>query len=153
MKWRDDSGNAMLEFTFLGVLLLVPLVYAVVTALTVEKAAYAVTAASREAGRVYVSAGADDTAYGRAFAAAQVVMRDQGLDLADGELEISCEYDPCSTAGGLVHVRIDRSVDLPLVPALGSTTPSIAVHGRHDEVVSCFLVGAAQAPPGETRCP
>src|SRR4051812_35370417 len=110
MRWREDSGNALLEFTFLGVLLLVPLVYVVVTALTVEKAAYAVTAASREAGRVYVADGADAEAYAHALAAAQVVMRDQGLDLAAGQLELTCEYDPCSTAGGLVHVRIERQV-------------------------------------------
>ena len=137
----------------MGVILLVPLVYAVVTALTVEKAAFAVTAATREAGRVYVREGADDAAYRDAFEAAQVVMRDQGLDLRDGDLEISCEYDPCATSGGLVHIRINRQVDLPLVPAVGSATPSIAVHGRHDEVVGCFLRNAAPAPAGSGRCP
>jgi hypothetical protein len=52
-----------------------------------------------------------------------------------------------------VHVRIDRQVDLPLVPALGRATPSIAVHGRHDEVVGCFVTGATPAPPDRSRCP
>jgi len=147
---RDD-GNAMVEFIALAVVLLIPLVYAVLTALTVERAAYAVTAAAREAGRVYIRDGADAQAYAAAFTAADVAMRDQGLDLAPGDLVIFCNDDPCDAAGAILHVEIDRTVPLPLVPTVGGR-PSIAVHGRHDEVVDCFAAGTA-APAPRSTCP
>ncbi|MDX6285720.1 MAG: hypothetical protein QOG53_1205 [Frankiales bacterium] len=149
---RGDDGNAMIEFAYLGVLLLVPLVYVLLTALQVQRSAYAVTAATREAGRVFVAHGANEAAYDDAFAAARIAMRDQGLDLEPGQLVITCQFSNCATAGATVHVRIDRSVPLPLVPAFGQSSPSIAVHGRHDAVVDCFAEGVAVAPPGTTSC-
>jgi hypothetical protein len=79
-------------------------------------------------------------------------MRDQGLDLQPADLVITCQFVECDTAGGAVHVRIDRAVSLPLLPAFGQSTPSITVHGRHDEVVDCYAQAAAPPPPGETPC-
>lgn len=152
-RWPGgDSGNATVEFAYLGVLLLVPLVYVLLTVLQVQRSAYAVTAATREAGRVFVAHGANGAAYDDAFVAARIAMRDQGLDLAPGQLVITCQFDDCAVAGSSVHVRIDRTVPLPLVPAFGQSSPSIAVHGRHDEVVDCFAAGVAVAPPGTTPC-
>jgi hypothetical protein len=151
-RLRGDDGNAIIEFAFLGVLLLIPLVYAVITALDVEKAAYAVTAASRDAGRVYVREGATRTAYADAFAAARLALRDQGLTLRPEQLRITCARHPCASAGDLVHVRIDASVELPLLPHLGQRTARIAVHGRHDEVVDCYAAGVAAPPKHGTPC-
>jgi Flp pilus assembly protein TadG len=147
-----DAGSAAVEFAYLGVLLLVPLVYVVLTALQVQRSAYAVTAATREAGRVFVAEGAQGPAYDHAFVAARLAMQDQGLDLAPGQLVITCQFDDCATAGATIHVRIDRAVPLPLLPSLGQSTPSIAVHGRHDAVVDCFAEGADPAPRGTTSC-
>jgi Flp pilus assembly protein TadG len=149
---RGDDGNAIVEFSFLGVLLLVPLVYAILIVLQIQKSSYAVTAATREAGRVFVTAGAHGSAYDQAFAAARIAMRDQGLDLAPGQLVITCQFSECATAGGAIHVRIDRDVALPLLPSFGQSTPSVAVHGRHDEVLDCFTADAALPPPGATTC-
>jgi Flp pilus assembly protein TadG len=149
---RNEDGNAVVEFTFLAVLLLLPLVNAILIVLDVQKSAYAVTAATREAGRVFVAEGGTGSAYDDAFAAARIAMRDQGLDLGPGQLVITCEFANCATAGGTIHVRIDRDVSLPLLPTFGQSTPSIAVHGRHDEVVDCFAVAAAPPPAGATSC-
>ena len=52
-----------------------------------------------------------------------------------------------------MHVRIDASVDLPLLPRYGQHAARIAVHGRHDEVVDCFAAGVAPAPKNRTLCP
>jgi hypothetical protein len=149
---KGEDGNAIVEFSFLGVLLLLPLVYAILTVLQIQKSAYAVTAATREAGRVFVAEGARGAAYDRAFEAARIAMRDQGLDLQPGQLVITCQFTVCDTAGALIHVRIDRDVALPLLPSFGQSTPSIAVHGKHDEVIDCFADAAATAPPGVTLC-
>lgn len=149
---RGEDGNAIVEFSFLAVLLLLPLVYAILVVLDVQRSAYAVTAATREAGRVFVAEGASGAAYDDAFAAARIAMRDQGLDLTPGELVITCQFENCDTAGGAVHVRIDRDVSLPLLPSFGQSTPSIAVRGKHDTVVDCFAAAAAPAPAGTTAC-
>jgi hypothetical protein len=140
------------EFTWLGVLLMVPIGYLVLSVFQVQRAAFAVTQATREAGRVYVAAGADqpDDA---ALAAARLALQDQGLMLDPDELSIRCSDDPCLTAGGIVTVRIDTRVGLPFIPDLfGSLPASIAVHGRHDEVVDCFRADVAP-PNNPALCP
>ncbi len=130
----------MVEFTFLAVLLLVPLAYIVVAAFTVQKAAFAVTAATREAGRAFVTADSAATAEARARAAAELAMRDQGLTLPDGALRISCGGSECLTPGTAVTVELEYAVALPLVPnALGGRPlAAIRVHGHHVEVVDQY---------------
>jgi Flp pilus assembly protein TadG len=66
----DDRGNAIVEFVFLAVLLMVPLVYVLLTVFKVQAAAYAVSSAAREAGRVYATSTDLESADDRAFAAA-----------------------------------------------------------------------------------
>lgn len=136
---RHDEGSALVEFTFLGVLLLVPLTYVLLTALAVQRAAYAVTAAAREAGRSYVSATDGAAATHRARAAAAVAAHDAGLP--EFAVAVACEADPCLTPGASVGVTVTASVALPFVPdVLGRAPARVAVHGRHVEVVDRFAV-------------
>ena len=74
-----DGGNALVEFTYLAVLLMVPLVYVLLAGFQVQRAAFGATEAARQAGRAY--ARADSTAQGqaRADAAARLAMTDQGI--------------------------------------------------------------------------
>ncbi|MDQ1688948.1 MAG: hypothetical protein QOK42_1923 [Frankiaceae bacterium] len=149
---REDSGNALIEFTWLAVLLMVPVGYLVVSVFQVQRAAFGVTQATREAGRAYVAAGGDNPE-DAALAAARLALQDQGLQLDPDDLTISCSEDPCLTAGAIVSIRIDTRVGLPFVPHIFGTVPaSIAVHGRHDEVVDCFRSGVA-APVDAGVCP
>lgn len=137
---RGDGGAAMVEFTFLAVLLLIPLTYIVVAAFTVQKAAFAVTAATREAGRAFVTADSGATAEARAWAAAELAMRDQGLTMPAGALRISCGAGECLIPGTAVTVELEYAVALPLVPhALGGRPfAAIRVHGHHVEVVDPY---------------
>ncbi len=127
-----------MEFTFLAVLLLVPLAYVVVAAFTVQKAAFAVTAATREAGRAFVTTTEGDPD-ARAHAAAALAMGDQGLALPSGALGVSCDAD-CRAPGSAVRVALDYTVVLPLLPRSlgGHPIGGIAVHGRHVEVIDEF---------------
>ena len=59
-----DAGNALVEFTYLAVLLMIPLVYVLLSAFQVQRAAFGVTEAARQAGRAYTTA--IDPAAGRA---------------------------------------------------------------------------------------
>ncbi len=137
---RDDEGNAMVEFVFLAVLLMVPLVYVLLTVFRVQGAAYAVSSAAREAGRVFTTTESSDGASDRAFAAAAMVMRDSGLALSPRELHIRCAADPCLTPGATVDVSIAYRVALPLVPRVfhGSAPATVRVTSDHLEVVDRF---------------
>lgn len=139
---RRDDGNAMVEFTFLGVLLLVPLIYVVLAALAVQRAAFAVTAASRDAGRAFVTAPAGSDSEARAEQAAQLVLHDHGLSLPASALHITCSADPCLTPGAVVHVEISYVVGLPGVTAIAGSAASIRVSAHHDEHVDRFGVNA-----------
>ncbi|NUR09441.1 MAG: hypothetical protein HOQ45_20855, partial [Nocardioidaceae bacterium] len=74
MRRRDQRGTALVEVTWLAVLLLVPLLYVVLAVFEVQRAAYAVSAATRAAGRAYTLAPDQASAGLRARAAADVAM-------------------------------------------------------------------------------
>ena len=77
-----DAGTAVVEFVLLGVMLLVPLLYLALALSAVQRTAYGVTQAAREAGRGYVT-GTVTTAAPRAEHAARLAPRATGL-AADG---------------------------------------------------------------------
>lgn len=136
---RRDDGSAMVEFTWLALLLLVPLVYVVLAVFEVQRTAYAVTNAAREAGRVFVTAPSVTQAYARADVAVQLAMTDQGAPLDTVRSTIICGSDPCLTPGGRVTVVVQAEVPLPFVPDLfGRSVASVSVDARHDATVDRY---------------
>ena len=65
----EDAGNALIEFIFIAVLILIPLVYFVVAIASVQRSTVAVTHAAREAGRAFATADSTDQGVQRAEAA------------------------------------------------------------------------------------
>jgi len=128
-----DGGNALVEFTFLAVLLMVPLTYLLLSVFQVQRAAYAVTAATREAGRAFATAPDDASGYARAEQAARIALADHGLPLESREIGIDCTSHPCLVPGGRIHVAIDTAVPLPFLPRVlaGRAPASIAVRANH----------------------
>ena len=111
---RDgEQGSAIVEFVFLTVVVLVPLIYLVLTVSRVQAGTYAVTQAAREAGRAFVTAEAGEYAHARADAAARITFADFGFD---GRLEVACDGSPCLRPEGRVTTRAEVVVPLPLVP-------------------------------------
>lgn len=150
---RGDAGNALVEFSWLGILLLVPVGYLMVSVFQVQRAAFGVTQATREAGRAYLAAGESGAPDDAAFAAAELALRDQGLELEPGQLRIVCSATPCLTAGESIEFRIDTRVALPFVPKVfGAVAASVAIHARHDEVVDCFRADVVE-PDDAELCP
>jgi hypothetical protein len=139
-----DAGNAIVEFVYLAVLLMVPLVYVLLTVFRVQSAAFAVSSAAREAGRVYATSDSRDDAGPRAFAAAGIVMADSGLSLSPADLRITCSSSRCLQPGSRVEVAMTYQVTLPLVPHfLSARTPtSIRVTSHHLEVVDRYRAPA-----------
>ena len=136
----DDEGSAIVEFVWLAVLLMVPLVYVLLTVFAVQRTSYGLAAATREGGRAFVTAPSGDAASARAQAAADLVLRDNGVAASGADLDITCSADPCLTPGALVRVRLERSVPLPLVPSFlrGHLPDAVSVSGEHVEVVDRY---------------
>lgn len=104
-----------------------------------QDASHAVSAATREAGRAYVTSDPGDDAAARALAAARISMRDHGLDVTARQLEIDCGSEDCLAPGGAVTISLRRQVALPFVPALFGRPPaSVRVSAAHLELVDRY---------------
>jgi hypothetical protein len=131
---RVEAGTALIEVTWLSILLLVPLLYIVLAAFEVQRSAFGVSAAARAAGRAYAMAPSEAEAPGRASAAAALALADQGLSADDSRVSFRCQPSPgnCLAPGSVITVDVGYDVALPLMPsALGANTPSIAVDAVH----------------------
>jgi Na+-transporting methylmalonyl-CoA/oxaloacetate decarboxylase gamma subunit len=146
-----DGGSAIVEWVWLSVLLMLPLVYVVLAVGAVQRAAFATTAAAREAGRAYATAASDDDGERRAELAAAVVMRDQGVRWAPRGRVVQCggcDFSP----GSAFVVELRTTVPLPFVPRWlcgHRCLAGISVSGRHRERVDCYrgtgsITGAAR---------
>ena len=144
MAGDAQSGNAIVEFVYLAVLLMVPLVYVLITVFRVQAASYAVSSAAREAGRVYATSSSIEDADGRALAAARMVMADSHLSLDADQLRITCSTHPCLRPGAQVNVVMTYNVALPLVPRFFSDRAPATIHvtSSHLEVVDRYRTAA-----------
>ncbi len=135
---RDESGRAVVEFVFLGVLVLVPIVYLIITLAAIQRASFAVSTAAREAGRVFVTAPTQDAALELGTTAAQLTFEDYGLP--GGQVTFACDGAPCLRPEGRVEVTASIRVTLPLVPdALAGVLPaSVPVTATHVATVDRF---------------
>lgn len=131
---RDERGTMLVEFTWLAILLLIPLVYLLISVFEVQRGAFAVTTAARSAGRAYALAPSAQEARSRAEAAVRTALEDQGLDGDDHSLEVRCRPDPhaCLTPGTTITVVVRSEVSLPLMPAvLTGSAPRVRVEAAH----------------------
>ncbi len=131
---RGERGSAVVELVWLGLLLLVPLVWVVLSLFEVQRGAFASTTAARSAGRAFALA--PDDARGRAAAteAARRALADQGLAGTPVTVRVTCTPypDQCHSGTSVITVRVATSVDLPLLPdVLGGGRPSFALDASH----------------------
>jgi len=132
------DGNALVEFTYLSVLLFIPLLYVLLTVFQVQRAAFAVTEAARQAGRAYATADSPGSGTARATLASDLALRDQGLP-SGGAPAVGCSTT-CLAPGSTVTVTVSYTVTLPVLGFLlpGDLSPTIPVSATHTEVVDTF---------------
>ena len=134
---RGDDGTALLEFTALALLVMVPLVYVLLAAFQVQRAAFGVTEAARQAGRAYVLADDPSTGLVRARVASDLALADQGVTGAPPP-QVA---DPGGLApGSRVVTTVRTTVTLPVLGALlpSALAPAIPVEATHVQVVDTF---------------
>jgi Flp pilus assembly protein TadG len=111
-----EEGNAVIEFVFLSVLLMVPLVYFIITVGQLQGGSFAVVGAADQAAKVYVAQ--PDAARGRAAAeqAVLLALADYGQPAENARIDTRCEPADCLAPGSAVTVTVHLSVPLPFVP-------------------------------------
>ncbi len=138
LRLRGDDGNAIVEFVYLSVLLMVPLIYVLLAAFDTQRTSFGVTEAARQAGRAYVVSGCD-----RAYAerAASIALADQGV----GAHQVT--FTACPPAGGQVVVNVRAFVQLRGVAGLlPADRAGFSVSGRFVAVRDRFAPTRTTAP-------
>lgn len=131
MNPRDENGSAVVEFTMLTLILIVPLFYIMVAVFEVQRASFAVTAASVAGTRAFVQAPDLNNAERSWRRAVEVTLADHGVEGA----AVSRQCLPqCYVSGSRVEVSVVVEHRLPLAPrVLGETLTTITVESRHSE--------------------
>ncbi|WP_341952466.1 hypothetical protein [Salinibacterium sp. TMP30] len=117
-RLREQQGSSSLEFITVGMVMLIPLVYLVLTMSVIQGGALAAEGAARQAARVFVQAETVAEAEDSAGQAIEFALNNYGIDASDSSVVIACTPDPanCLTRRGYVTVSVAVVVNLPLAP-------------------------------------
>jgi Flp pilus assembly protein TadG len=144
---RDERGSALVELSWLGILLVLPMLWIVLSVFEVQRGAFGVSAAARAAARAYALAPDDASGTARARDAARVALDDQGVHGVTPEVRVSCTPYPgdCHQGTSVITVSVHSRVILPLMPsALDGNRPSFAL-----EATQTVPIGQFQEVAGE----
>ncbi|MGX1160418.1 Flp pilus assembly protein TadG [Arthrobacter sp. SLBN-100] len=113
---HHERGSAVVEFTFLALLLMVPLVYFIITVSQIQGGSFAVVGAADQAAKVYIAQ--SDAATGQAAAeqAVAIALADFGHPAEEARVVTACSPADCQAAGSTVTVTVSLTVPLPFLP-------------------------------------
>lgn len=111
-----ERGSAALEFILVGLLMLVPLVYLIVTLGLIQEQSLGAEAAARHVARAMSTATGADDARQRADRVLASVGEQYGLDDIDIAIQCTPSGAACPAAGATLAVTVATRVTLPLVP-------------------------------------
>ena len=135
MRRGDEDGSALVELTWLGILLLIPMLWIVLSVFEVQRGAFGVSGAARAAG-AGLRAGARTTRSARRAPSRRLGRRSptRGCPARRCEVTVTCTPYPadCHSGTSVITVRVRSRVDLPLLPdVLGGGSPSFALDASH----------------------
>jgi hypothetical protein len=138
---EGERGAAVIEFVLVFLTLIVPLVYAIVVMADVQRALLAVSTASREVGRVYVTASTAGEARRRTAIAFQEVLGNFGYAPGDPRARLlvraQCTGPTPGCVAGIgpgaeVLVRVTYRVPVARLPFIGAITgPDLPIGATH----------------------
>lgn len=146
---RNEQGSALVELVWLGLLLLVPLVWIVVAAFEVQSGAFGASTAARSAARAFAMAPDDDSGRRAAESAARQALVDQGHAQAPVVVTVTCTPYPtqCHSGTSVITAHVDTQVILPLMPdLLGDDRPSFALDATHTVPIGRYVEVADARP-------
>lgn len=140
LRWLSsggDLGSAVVEFVFVAVVVMMPLVYFVVAAAAVQRSQLAVTQAAREGGRAFVTSSSGSDARQRVAAAVRLTVNSHGLPddvvvqfVASGASCGSAAVQPRLAPSAEFTICVTRRVELPAVPTV-LTGRGVSCVGRY----------------------
>ena len=145
MSLRDDEGTALVEFLWLGLLLLIPLAYLIVSLFQVQRSAFAAADATRAAGGRGSVPRPAPTGHNEPSSPPSSPSADEGLTIPPDAMTFSCS-DSCCPDTGTLHVRLTLEATLPGLAALDRGVATIPVTGSHDEVIDRFAAAPDECP-------
>jgi Flp pilus assembly protein TadG len=118
-----DDGSAVIEFVFVGLVVLLPLLYLIVAVAVVQHSQLVVTTVAREAGRAFATSPDPERAAERVDAAVRIAL---GEEAGGVTVRFVAPDDACSAAavtpalapGAVFTVCVTRRVSLPAVPSV-----------------------------------
>ena len=113
---QSERGSAVVEFTFLALLLMVPLVYFIITVSQIQGGSFAVVGAADQAAKVYIAQPDAATAQAAAEQAVAVALADFGHAMEGARVGTTCNPADCQAAGSAVTVTVSLKVPLPFLP-------------------------------------
>jgi len=138
---QDERGSALVELSWLGILLVLPVLWIVLSVFEVQRGAFGVSTAARAAARAYALAPDDATGLTRAREAARLALDDQGVHGVTPDVRVTCAPYPsdCHQGTSVITVSVHSRVVLPLMPsALGSNRPSFALEATQTVPIGQF---------------
>ena len=130
-RLKDASGNSIVEFTGLSVVLLIPLVYLLLTCASMQSATFAADTLARQIARVY---SVQELAEGREERIGHIIAeveRDYGVDVDPADISVACPAATCPVAGETVSVEVSLAVPIPGLGVVGIDSSIVGVTGRH----------------------
>ena len=110
-----QAGSSIIEFIFLVVLLLLPMVYLVVGASQVQAASYAAVGAADHAAKVFITAQNEGAGSARAADAVQRAAANMKIGPGRTHFSYSCRGG-CLSPGSTVTVHVTVDTVLPVLP-------------------------------------
>lgn len=111
-----EEGSSIVEFIFLGVLLLVPVTYLIISASQLQAASFAAVGAADHAARTFASADNEGEGAARARNAVDVAVGNLDVDASSATMKYRCS-PACLEPGSTVSVEVVIRVPLPFLPA------------------------------------
>jgi Flp pilus assembly protein TadG len=135
-----EAGSAIIEFVFVAVLVLVPLIYLIVAVAVVQRGRLATTNAARDVGRAIATSTTAGQAEVRAQAALRAALHGQGLTPDEVEVRYveagadctSPATEPSLAPASVFAVCVIRQQRLPAVPTV--------LAGRGVTIIGRYLV-------------
>lgn len=126
----SERGSATVEFVFLSLLVLIPVLYFVLTVTRIQAAGFAVTGAADQASRLAVHSKDDRSARPAMDRAVELALADQDLPAGTAQLTVTCQPADCRRPGTAVTVEVAVDVQLPFTPpGLGLDVAHLAASG------------------------
>lgn len=112
---RGAHGSVALELVLGVVALVLPIVWILTSLAVLQRSAYAVDHAAREAARAFATAADSSAALASAHEVSREILSAAGRSYDPASLQVTC-HDGCLQPGSAVSITLRQSIALPWVP-------------------------------------